>query len=179
MEESLVFKREAQRIFTRLQIHIGRQLDQMAVQLDRISPLVIVEGFHASRLMEDESLIEISQAAHLISSGFGHAGNGDMKALVIIIGILLGSQLSESLVCGILLIDQEIMPIAGRIVSIGPMQSGQLSDLIVQIREVYISDKFDRVSITVYEVMPTQLQCTFEPVTAPAGYPAANPRRIL
>jgi len=105
MEESLVLQSQPKRIFTRLQIDIGRQLDLMAVYLDRISPLVIVECLDTARLMEDKSFIEIFQAAHLLRSGFGNAGNGDMEALVIVIGIFLGPQLSKALICGILLID--------------------------------------------------------------------------
>lgn len=151
----------------------------MAVNLDWITPLIIIEGLHSSGLVEDESFIKVLQAAHLLSSGLGHAGNGDMETPIIIVCIFLGSQLSKSLVCCILLIDLEIMPIACRIIRIGSVQRGQLSDLIVQIGEVYISDKLDRVGITVYEAMPAQLQRTFKPVSAPTGYPAANPRRIL
>lgn len=144
MEESLVFKCETQRVFTRLQIDIWRQLDLMTVDLDWISPLIIIESLDSSRLVEDKAFIEIFQASHLLCSGFGHTGNGDMEiALLIIVCILLGSQLSKALVCSILLIDLQIMTVACRIVSIGSMQCGQLSDLIVQIGEIHISDKFD------------------------------------
>ena len=52
------------------------------------------------------------------------------------------------------------------------MQSGQLSDLIIQIGEVHVSDKFDTVGIAVNETMTTQLQRTFKPVSAPACNPA-------
>lgn len=118
MKKSLVLKSQAQRVLTRLQIHIWRQLDPMAVNLDWISPLIIIVCLDSSRLVENKSFIEIFQAAHLLSSGFGHTGNGDMEALLIIICILLGSKLRKAFICGILLIDLKIMPVSCRIISI-------------------------------------------------------------
>lgn len=47
----------------------------------------------------------------------------------------------------------KIMPDSGRIVGVCPMLFGRCADLIVQLRQIYVTEIFDRVCITIDEVI--------------------------
>ena len=158
MEEALVFQRQAECVFTILQIDIRRQLQPVAVNLDRISPGIIVECLHASGLMKDKAFLEVFQASHLGSSSLADSGDRYVQlAFLILICVLLGSQRDKALVSGIVLIYSEIMPVAGMIVCICSMPLRDRLYLRIQLREVHITNILDRVRIAVYELMTAQL----------------------